>query len=245
MKKFFSLPAVLGILFFVLIEFLGDKLIKNILENNISSSLNRNVEIEKLNIDYLSGKARAKNISLLNKKFDGYLIGIDSINVNLDTYSIFSNNILINDVLLNNIKLNYYFNFSDQKINDNLKSLQKDLKYENTNSESNKYFNIRNLEAKNISLSVLSPELNVEKTFAISDIKLNDIGNTKNSKDYKDALKKIFNDTVDNVKNKVLNDNFLDKLYELDTDLVEEKIKEKLNLNKDKIKNKLKGLINL
>ena len=244
MKKFFSLTAVLGILFFVLIEFLGDKLIKNILENNISSSLNRNVEIEKLNIDYLSGKASAKNITLLNKKFDGYLIGIDSINVNLDTYSIFSNNILINDVPLNNIKLNYYFNFSDQKINDNLKSLQKDLKYENTNSESNKYFNIRNLEAKNISLSVLSPELNVEKTFAISDIKLNDIGNTKNSKDYKDALKKIFNDTVDNVKNKVLNDNFLDKLYELDTDLVEEKIKEKLNLNKDKIKNKLKGLIN-
>lgn len=244
MKKFFSLTAVLGILFFVLIEFLGDKLIKNILENNISSSLNRNVEIEKLNIDYLSGKASAKNITLLNKKFDGYLIGIDSINVNLDTYSIFSNNILINDVLLKNIKLNYYFNFSDQKINDNLKSLQKDLKNENTNSESNKYFNIRNLEAKNISLSVLSPELNVEKTFAISDIKLNDIGNTKNSKDYKDALKKIFNDTVDNVKNKVLNDNFLDKLYELDTDLVEEKIKEKLNLNKDKIKNKLKGLIN-
>ncbi len=244
MKKFFSLTAVLGILFFVLIEFLGDKLIKNILENNISSSLNRNVEIEKLNIDYLSGKASAKNITLLNKKFDGYLIGIDSINVNLDTYSIFSNNILINDVLLNNIKLNYYFNLSDQKINDNLKSLQKDLKYENTNSESNKYFNIRNLEAKNISLSVLSPELNVEKTFAISDIKLKDIGNTKNSKDYKDALKKIFNDTVDNVKNKVLNDNFLDKLYELDTDLVEEKIKEKLNLNKDKIKNKLKGLIN-
>lgn len=244
MKKFFSLTAVLGILFFVLIEFLGDKLIKNILENNISSSLNRNVEIEKLNIDYLSGKASAKNITLLNKKFDGYLIGIDSINVNLDTYSIFSNNILINDVLLNNIKLNYYFNFSDQKINDNLKSLQKDLKYENTNSESNKYFNIRNLEAKNISLSVLSPELNVEKTFIMSDIKLNDIGNTKNSKDYKDALKKIFNDTVDNVKNKVLNDNFLDKLYELDTDLVEEKIKEKLNLNKDKIKNKLKGLIN-
>ena len=244
MKKFFSLTAVLGILFFVLIEFLGDKLIKNILENNISSSLNRNVETEQLNIDYLSGKASAKNITLLNKKFDGYLIGIDSINVNLDTYSIFSNNILINDVLLKNIKLNYYFNFSDQKINDNLKSLQKDLKYENTNSESNKYFNIRNLEAKNISLSVLSPELNVEKTFAISDIKLNDIGNTKNSKDYKDALKKIFNDTIDNVKNKVLNDNFLDKLYELDTDLVEEKIKEKLNLNKDKIKNKLKGLIN-
>ena len=244
MKKFFSLIAVIGILFFILIEFLGDKLIKNILENNISNSLNRDVTIEKLNIDYLSGKASAKNIILLNKKFDGYLIGIDSIKVNLDAYSIFSNNILINNVLLNSIKVNYYFDFTDQQINDNLRSLQKDLKYENTNSESSKYFNIENLEAKNISLSVLSPELNVEKTFAISDIKLNDIGNTKNSKDYKDALKKIFNDTVDNVKNKVLNDNFLDRLYDLDADLVEEKVKEKLKLNKDKLKNKLKGLIN-
>ena len=59
MKKFFSLIAVLGILFFILIEFLGDNLIKNILENNISNSLNRDVTIEKLNIDYLSGKASA------------------------------------------------------------------------------------------------------------------------------------------------------------------------------------------
>ena len=39
--------------------------------NNISNSLNRDVTIEKLNIDYLSGKASAKNIILLNKKFDG------------------------------------------------------------------------------------------------------------------------------------------------------------------------------
>ena len=70
MKKFFSLITILGILFFVLIELIGDKMIKNILENNISSSLNRNVEIEMLNIDYLSGKASAKNITLLNKKFD-------------------------------------------------------------------------------------------------------------------------------------------------------------------------------
>ena len=244
MKKLILLITILIISSYLFIEFVGDNLIKNVLQNNISTSLNRNVSIEKLNINYFNGEADVKEIQLSNKEFDGYLINIKSIKVSLDPFSIFSNNILINDVLLNNIKLNYYFNFSDQKINDNLKSLQKDLKYENTNSESNKYFNIRNLEAKNISLSVLSPELNVEKTFAISDIKLKDIGNTKNSKDYKDGLKKIFNDTVDNVKNKVLNDNFLDKLYELDTDLMEEKIKEKLNLNKDKIKNKLKGLIN-
>ena len=115
---------------------------------NIPNSLNRDVTIEKLNIDYLSGKASAKNIILLNKKFDGYLIGIDSIKVNLDAYSIFSNNILIINVLLNSIKVNYYFDFTDQQINDNLMSLQKDLKYENTNSESSKYFNIENLRQR-------------------------------------------------------------------------------------------------
>mgnify|MGYP001198949329 CR=1 FL=1 len=87
MKKFFSLIAVLGILFFILIEFLGDNLIKNILENNISDSLNRDVTIEELNIDYLSGKASAKNITLLNKKFDGYLIVIYTI---LNTFLITS-----------------------------------------------------------------------------------------------------------------------------------------------------------
>ena len=49
------------------------RLIKNILQENISSAINRDVSIETLNINYLSGEAKGKNISLLNKKFDGYL----------------------------------------------------------------------------------------------------------------------------------------------------------------------------
>ena len=67
MKKFFTLIIVLSISFFLLIEFIGDRLIKNILEDNVSSSLGRKVTIEKLNIDYLRGAADAKGINLLKK----------------------------------------------------------------------------------------------------------------------------------------------------------------------------------
>ena len=43
MKKFLSLIIIFIISFYILIEFVGDKLIKNILESNISASLNRDV----------------------------------------------------------------------------------------------------------------------------------------------------------------------------------------------------------
>ena len=159
MKKFLFTLLIIVFSIYFLVEFIGDRLIKNILQENISSTLNRDVSIEKLNINYLSGEASGKNISLLNKKFDGYLLKIDSIVVDLDAFSIFSNDIIINNVLLENIKVNYFFNFSEQIISDNVRSLKEDLENKNTYSKSNKYFNIKNLDAKNISLSASSPNL--------------------------------------------------------------------------------------
>lgn len=244
MKKFFTSIIVLSILFFLLIEFIGDRLIKNILEDNVSNSLGRKVTIEKLNIDYLSGAADAKGINLLNKEFQGYLVRINSVKVNLDALSIFSNNILINDVQLKDISVNYYFNFSNQRLTDNVRSLQKDLSNKTTSSQSNKYFNIGNLDAKNISVSVLSPELNIDKNFSLKDLNFKNIGNTNKSKDYKDELKKVFNSTLETIKDKVSSNEFLDKFENFDTGVIEDKVKEKLNKNKDKLKNKLKSLIN-
>ena len=236
MKKFLSLIIIFIISFYILIEFVGDKLIKNILESNISASLNRDVSIDKLNIDYLNGQADAKGINLLNKNFDGYLVRIDSIKVDLDAFSIFSNDVIINDVLLDNIKVNYYFNFSDQIISDNVRSLEQELKNKTSYSNSNKYFNIKSLNAKNISLSAKSPSLNFEKTINLNDMNFNNIGNTNQSKNYKDVLKEVFNDTVDLVKEKVVSGNILDKLENFNPEEIENKVK-------DKLKNKLKKLI--
>lgn len=237
MKKLFSLIIILFLSFYILIEFIGDRLIKGVLESNISNSLSREVTIEKLNIDYLSGEAQAENIKLINKKFDGNLAEIKSVKVNLDAFSIFSNEILINDIQLNNINLNYYFKFAERITSDNLRNLQQDLEFKNTNSQSSKFFNIKNLDAKNINLAVLSPEFDFEKTFSIMDMNFKDIGNTKDSKDYKDTLKKVFKDMVIDVREKIMSNNLLDTLENLDIEQIENKVK-------DKLKNKLKGLIN-
>ena len=237
MKKFsFTLLIIIFSIYF-LVEFIGDRLIKNILQENISSTLNRDVSIKKLNINYLSGEASGKDISLLNKKFDGYLLKIDSIVVDLDAFSIFSNDIIINNVLLENIKVNYFFNFSEQIISDNVRSLKEDLENKNTYSKSNKYFNIKNLDAKNISLSASSPNLNIEKTIRLDDMNFNNIGNTSESKDYKDILKDVFIDTTEIIKEKIFNENFLERLENFDPNQLEDKVK-------DKLKNKLKKLIN-
>lgn len=237
MKKFFSLIIILFLSFYILIEFIGDRLIKGVLESNISNSLSREVTIEKLNIDYLRGEAQAENIKLINKKFNGNLAEIKSVKVNLDAFSIFSNEILINDVQLNNINLNYYFKFAERITSDNLRNLQQDLEFKNTNSQSSKFFKIKNLDAKNINLAVLSPEFDFEKTFSIMDMNFKDIGNTKDSKDYKDTLKKVFKDMVIDVREKIMSNNLLDTLENLDIEQIENKVK-------DKLKNKLKGLIN-
>ena len=174
---------------------------------------------------------------MLNKNFDGHLVKIENIKIDLDAFSLFSNDIIINNVLLDDIKLNYYFNFSEQIISDNLRSLKKDLENNTSQSHSNKYFNIKNLDAKNISLSMVSPNLDIEKTFALNDKNFKNIGNTSQSKNYKDVLKKFFNDTVDKVKDKVSIEDILENIESFDKEQLENKVK-------DKLKNKLKNLIN-
>ncbi len=244
MKKLILLITILIISSYLFFEFVGDNLIKNVLQNNISTSLNRNVSIEKLNINYFKGEADVKEIQLSNKEFAGYLINIKSIKVSLDAFSIFSNNILIKNILLKDIKVNYYFNYDGLKILDNVRSFQKDLGDKTSNSHSNKFFNIENLDAKNISLAVLSPDMNFEKTFSLNDMNFRNVGNTNTSKNYKDILKEIFKDTMNTIEGKVLNDNILNELQNYNPKLIEDKVKQQINKKKDKLKNKLKELLN-
>ena len=244
MKKLILLITILIISSYLFIEFVSDNLIKNVLQKNISTSLNRNVSIEKLNINYFKGEADIKEIQLSNKEFAGYLINIKNIKVRLDAFSIFSDNILIRNILLKDIRVNYYFNYDGLKILDNVRSFQKDLGDKTSNSHSNKYFNIKNLDAKNISLAVLSPDLNFEKTFTLNDMNFRNIGNANTSKNYKDILKEIFKDTMNMIEGKVLNGNILNELQNYNPKLIEDKVKQQINKKKDKLKNKLKGLLN-
>ena len=78
MKKFLYIIIIFSISFYLSIEFIGDRLIKNKLEENISNALNREVSIDKLNIKYLSGEADIFGIRLLNKNFEGELAQINT-----------------------------------------------------------------------------------------------------------------------------------------------------------------------
>jgi len=237
MKKILYVIIIFSISFYLTIEFIGDRLIKNRLQKNISSQLNRDVSIDKLNINYLSGEADIKGLGLLNKEFEGHLLKVDTIMVKLDTFSLFTDNIVIENILLKDININYYFNFNDQIISDNVRSLGQEIKKKSADTQSNKYFNINNLDAKNISLSILSPTINIEKNFSLSDMSFENIGNTDQSNDYKNTLQKVFNDILNKVKEKFSIEDVLENLENFNTNEIENKVK-------DKFKNKLKKLIN-
>tara|TARA_B100000927_G_scaffold32989_1_gene23810 strand:- start:963 stop:1703 length:741 start_codon:yes stop_codon:yes gene_type:complete len=245
MKKIISLVVII-LIFFGISEFIGDKIIKGIVEDNISSSLDRKTEIESLKINYIKGEAIAKNVKLNNKNFSNDLLSIDEVYVKLKSSSIFSDNIEIQNVILKGMNLNYYFNVKKAKINDNIRSLSKTLKEDKSKSTSTKKFNIEKLTAKNISLSVNSSELKIKKKISLKNLEFKNIGNTKNSNDYKLVIRQFVNQTISTIKSKVFKGKIQDKLKSIkniDEDLIKDTLKEKLNINKDKLKNKLKKLI--
>ena len=110
-------------------------------------------------------------------------------------------------------------------------------------STSNKYFNINKLNAKNITLNVISKDLEINKSISLQNLEFENIGNTPNSKNYKTVLRDFAEQTIKTVKKKVLSGNLQNKLKNIDEDKIKEKIKEELNKNKNKLKNKLKKLI--
>ena len=54
MKKFLVFFLILIALFYILSEFVGDRIIKGALENNLSNVLDRDINIDTLKINYLS-----------------------------------------------------------------------------------------------------------------------------------------------------------------------------------------------
>ena len=247
MKKFLFFVLFLVISIFILSEFVGDNIIKGILEKNIASSIDRKTEINDLKISYLKGEAVIKKISVNNKNFPNQLLTIDNVFVKLKSSSIFSNIVEISSVELDGIEFNYYFNLKKAKINDNVKSLNKSIDSNDNESSSSKQFNIEKLNIKNIALSVNSPDLKISQTVSLKNMEFNNVGNTQKSKSYKTIIKDFSKDAAETVKKKFLKSNVkekIDKLKDINEEKVKDKIKKGLEKNKDKLKDKLKKLIN-
>ena len=204
MKKILAFFLIIISLFYILSEFVGDRIIKKALETNISNVLDRETIIENLKINYRNGDAEIYGLKIKNKVFDGNLLQIKKAYLKLNTSSIFSNNIEIESVLLDEINLNYFFNIKYTMVNDNVRSLEKVLDSGSGKSTSTKYFNIKKLNAKNIVLSVNSAELKINKNITLENLEFENIGNTPNSKNYKTILRDFANQTIKTVKKKVL-----------------------------------------
>lgn len=250
MKKIFYFIILLILSVYILSEFIGDKFIKGVVEKNISSTLDRKIKIESLNISYLKGEAIVQNIQLYNKDFADKLLNIKNIHLKLNSLSIFSDVIEMDNVDIDGLNLNYYFKVKKAKVTDNIRSLNKTLKKNEGQSSNNKYFNINELNVNNIIVSVNSKELNINQQIPLTNLKFTNIGNTETSNDYKKVLRVFMDQTIETVKSKVLNVNLKNKLKvikNIDEDVIKKTIKEKLDLNtdflKDKLKNKLKKLI--
>ena len=243
MKKILVFLIIIISLFYILSEFVGDRIIKGTLETNISNVLDRETTIESLKINYRNGDAEIYGLQIKNKKFDGNLLNLEKAYLKLNTSSIFSNNIEIESVILDGIKLNYYFNIEYTMVNDNVRSLEETLEFGSGKSTSNKYFNIKKLNVKNIVLSVNSDEPKINKNISLKNLEFENIGNTPNSKNYKTVLRDFAKQTIKTVKKKILSGNLQNKLKNIDEDKIKEKIKKELDKNKNKLKNKLKKLL--
>ena len=243
MKKILIFFLIIISLFYILSEFVGDRIIKGALETNISNVLDRETKIENLKINYRNGDAEIYGLEIKNKEFDGNLLQLQKAYIKLNTSSIFSNNIEIDSVLLDGINLNYFFNIQYTMVNDNVRSLEKTLETGSGKSTSTKYFNIKKLNAKNIILSVNSEELKINKNISLQNLEFENIGNTVNSKNYKTVLRDFAKQTIKTVKKKVLSGNLQNKLKNIDEDKIKEKIKKELDKNKNKLKNKLKKIL--
>lgn len=246
MKKLISILIVIFLIIYVLIEFIGDSIIKSSLESNLSNSLKRETTINDLSIGYLSGKAEIKDLKISNKEFPGILLEIKNASAKLSTRSIFSNKIEIDEIILDGIDLNYYFNLNrNLKVEDNVKSIQENLKKSDKKASSSKEFIIKKLDLKNFNISANSDELNINQQISLKDMSFDNVGNTEDSKNYKTVLKDLFDKAFKSVKNKVLSGNMsnsLDKIKNIDEQKIKEKIKKEIDANKDKVKNKLKKL---
>ena len=243
MKKILVFLIIIISLLYILSEFVSDRIIKGALETNLSNVLDRETDIESLKINYRNGDAEIYGLQIKNKNFGGNLLNLEKAYLKLNTSSIFSNNIEIESVILDGIKLNYYFNIEYTMVNDNVRSLEETLESGSGKSTSNKYFNIKKLNAKNIVLSVNSDKPKINKNISLKNLEFENIGNTSNSKNYKTVLRDFAKQTIKTVKKKILSGNLQNKLKNIDEDKIKEKIKKELDKNKNKLKNKLKKIL--
>jgi len=230
MKKFLIFIFSLSFISIIFVAFFSDIIIKKTFEKILSKNLNRSVKIDDFDVGYLSGEINLKKIEINNKDFPGKLLIVEQAFAKLDALSFYGEIIIIDNIVLDGISVNYFFDITN-KARSNFNSLKKTLnnKARPSRKSDDKKFLIKQLDIKNINVSASSSELNLNQTVKLSDMKFENLGNTKESKSYKNIAKETIDKAYNEIKAKlasgVINQN---------------EIKDKI---KDKLKNKFQKLL--
>ena len=231
MKKILLSIVSLLIISTIFLILFRDLIVKKTFESILSNNLNRVVEINSFDVGYLNGEVNLEKIEINNKNFPGKLLIIDKAFAQLDAMSFYEDTIKIDNILLDGVNINYFSNIN-MRVNNNFNSLKRTLENNNRQlSKSNsKKFLIKQLDIKNIQVSATSLELNLTQKVGLNDMKFENLGNAKGSKNYKILAREIIEITNREIKEKIA-------AGAIDQEIIEDKIKEQL---KKKFKKLLK-----
>ena len=231
MKKFLLSVFFLIITSIIFLVLFRDLIVKKTFESILSNNLNRVVEIGSFDVGYLNGEVNLKKIEINNRDFPGKLLVIDKAFAQLDAMSFYEDTIKIDNILLDGVNVNYFSNIN-MRVNNNFNSLKRTLENNNRQlSKSNsKKFLIKQLDIKNIQVSATSLELNLTQKVGLNDMKFENLGNAKGSKNYNILAREIIEIANIEIKEKIA-------AGAVDEEVIKDKIKEQL---KKKFKKLLK-----
>ena len=192
MKKILTIIVSTIFISIIFVAFFSDTIIKKNLEGILSKNLNRSVKIADFDVSYLSGEINLEKIEINNKDFPGKLLVVDQAFAKLDLLSFYEDIIVIDNIMLDGISLNYYFDMTNIS-KSNFTSLKKTFESKKSPNKKpdDKKFLVKQLDIKKINVSASSSKLNLSQTVKLSDMKFENLGNTKESKNYKKLQKKL------------------------------------------------------
>ena len=222
-----SRAIVIILIFFSILIFFNKKIVSYYYINKFSNWVERPVKIDKLNFNY-SGQIKIEGIEILNNKENYYknIFRAEKIEIHFDTYSIFSDLILVKSLDIYNPEFFLDINIKQDNQNTNKKKeiyednigLAKKIN-ENTPDKiwpkKNRDINFlvkSSILSGGIGYIKVSKIINPSKV-NLSNMKFSSFGNDKNHKHYKDVLKLILFDLyarADEIKLKKI----LKKIYQ-------------------------------
>lgn len=204
-KKFHIFSLSLIIIFFFILFF--DQILKISLEKTFSKWLKRDVQISKIEKDFIEGKLILNDIAVKNIHGENdYLFKSDLIIIDYTLDSLLQGILKINSVVIKNNYINIeFFKINEEIYKDNIDIAEKITLKKPDKIWPKKMFDfnfvINLTEIINLKINIFSNFEKKENIIKFGKIEFRNIGNHKLTKHYKDALREVMTFAVSNLTN--------------------------------------------